>query len=354
MEARAVTEDNGQPKLDKVTHQPRTESFIAVAFPKGQEQGWWGTDWGAKVVAKAQQDWPGGEWQRHDFAWKIEDGDSTIPNKAGKKNCDREGYPGHWILKGQTGLGIKCYHAGHYDQLEQIQDKRAIKPGDYCRVVFTTKGNGPSQSPGVYINPQLFELSQVGQAIMLEGGPSAADTFGASAPQLPQGAQTMQGGGPGGMPGGAPQGPGGPGGMPGGMPGAPGNAPAGPGGPGGMPGGAPQGPGGPGGMPAGGGGAGGFGAPQGPGGPGGMPAGGNGPGAQPQGYSAPTSQVQQATDFLNPQQPAPNPGYQQPAPQAPAGPSPEDRFSLNGQVWSRAQLHASNWTDQAIDQLPRA
>ena len=304
MEPRAVTDDNGQPKLDKL-NQPRSQVFIAVAVPKGPETGWWETEWGAQVFAKGQADWPGGEWQRQDFAWKIEDGDSAIPNKNGKKNCDREGYPGHWIIKLTTELGVKCYHAGHYDALEQIQDAKAIKPGDYCRVVFSVKGNGPSQSPGVYVNPHLFELSQVGQAIILEGGPSAVDAFGGSAPQMPANAQVMQAGAPA-VPGGAA--------MPGGVPG--GAA---------MPGGAPA-------MatpPAA--------APQAP------------PAAVAPAAVAPPAQVTQAPDFLN--SPAPAPGN--PAAPAPQAAAPE-QFNVNGQVYTREQLTASGWTADAINQLPRA
>jgi hypothetical protein len=190
MNSNAVVDDRtGQPKLQADGVTPRTEVYLGVAIPKAGEAHWNQTEWGQKIHQQAVADWPNGEYNAPAFAWKIVDGDSQVPNKRGRKPCEREGYPGHWILNLATGLPVKCYHAGRYDPTQQIQNKNEIKPGDYCRVLVTCRGNNPSQSPGVYLNPSLFELTRAGVEIVLDTGPSASDAFGGSAPQLPPGAQ---------------------------------------------------------------------------------------------------------------------------------------------------------------------
>jgi len=169
---------------------PRTSTFIAVAVPKTPGVPWQNEPWGQVIVKEAQDVWNLGEWQHPTFAWKVTDGDSTIPKKPfggkpGRIPAQCEGYPGHWIIGCSTELGIKCYHVGKYDPTQQIQNKDEIKCGDYCRVLISVKANKPSQSPGVYINPTLFELSRAGQRIVTGDGPDAATAFGGSAPVLP-------------------------------------------------------------------------------------------------------------------------------------------------------------------------
>ncbi len=166
-------------QADGVT--PRMELYIGVAIAKGQETHWNQTPWGQQIYQAGVADWPNGEHGAAAFAWKVADGDSQIPNKKGKKPCDREGYPGHWVLNCSTALPLRCYHANKYDPTQQIQNKNEIKAGDYCRVVINCRGNGPCQSPGVYLNPALFELSRPGVEIILDNGPVAADAFGGGA-----------------------------------------------------------------------------------------------------------------------------------------------------------------------------
>lgn len=173
-----------QPKLDN-TGNPRTEYYFALAIPKQGEQAWSQTDWGAKIHQAAQMGWPNGEHAAPTFAWKIVDGDSTIPNKAGKVPAQREGWAGHWVLHLATGIPVRCYHVGKYDPTQQIQNKDEIKPGDYGRACIMARGNAPSQSPGVYLNPSMFELSRAGQLIVLDSGPDAASVFGGQAPAVP-------------------------------------------------------------------------------------------------------------------------------------------------------------------------
>lgn len=177
------------PVMDPVTGLQRTDLYFAVAVPKAGEQGpegWKTTPWGAQIVAAGVRDWPTGEHASPQFAWKITDGDSVIPNKKGIVPNTRQGWPGHWIVHCSTMLGISCHHVGKYQPVDQIQVEAEIKCGDYCRVSLEVRGNGPCQTPGVYVNPKLFELSRAGDPIISEGGgPSAADVFGGGAQTTP-------------------------------------------------------------------------------------------------------------------------------------------------------------------------
>lgn len=192
MKARLITDDKTkQPKLNKAGEQMH-ETYVGLALVKSSGvTDWRQEQWGQQIAQKAAQDWPAGEHGAPSFAWKVTDGDSAIPNKKGNKPCDREGYPGHWVINCATTWTVKCYHAGQYDPHQQIQDENAIKPGDYCRVAVDVKGNGPSESPGMYLNPIMFELTRAGVEIVLSGdGPDANEVFGAApAGQLPAGAQ---------------------------------------------------------------------------------------------------------------------------------------------------------------------
>lgn len=189
MDHQTVTDDNNQPKPGP-DGTPRTEVYLAVAIPKGSEQHWNATDWGRAIWQAGAEGWPGGEFNSPQFAWKITDGDSTVPNRRGKKPCERDGWPGHWVMHLSTGLNVKCFHAGQYEPINQIQEKHAIKRGDYCRVCINAKGNAPSQTPGVYLNPTLFELTRAGVEIQ-GSGPDPSEAFGTAPAQLPPGAQVQ-------------------------------------------------------------------------------------------------------------------------------------------------------------------
>lgn len=178
----------GAPKIDSMGR-PRTSITIGTAIPKGAEQHWNQTEWGQKIWNIGVAAWPNGEWRAPTFAWKVIDGDSQIPNKKGHKPCDKEGWPGHWVVMASTELSVNCFHAGRYQPHEAIQRKEEIKRGDYIRLFLDVKGNNPSESPGVYVNPVLFELTRAGVEIVSANAPDASAAFGAVAAQLPPGAQ---------------------------------------------------------------------------------------------------------------------------------------------------------------------
>src|SRR5215213_4439762 len=82
--------------------QPRLDFYFAVAIAKGAEQHWATTPWGSEIWATGHAAFPNVA-SSPAFAWKVKDGDSTIPNKKGKKPCDQTGFRGHWIVSLSSG-----------------------------------------------------------------------------------------------------------------------------------------------------------------------------------------------------------------------------------------------------------
>jgi len=188
MEMHAVTDDKTKIQKTFADGSPMFNQSVGVAFPKNGTTHWEQTEWGAAIKAAAVAAYPRGEHGMKTFSWKITDGDSTEPNKKMVTPASREGYPGHWVLFASSCFPTPCYHVGKYAPHEVIQNKDEIKRGDYVRLVFNTKMNGSTDSPGMYINPVMLELARAGQQIMSANAPDAAAAFGGSAPVIPQGA----------------------------------------------------------------------------------------------------------------------------------------------------------------------
>ena len=176
-----------QPMIGK-DGQPVKEVYIGIGIPKGQEADWKETDWGKQIMMAAldaENGYDSATTRRPDFSFKVVNGDSDIPNKNGIAPNTDPHKRGHWVLNLTTRIPYPCYHVGKYNPLDAIQDANAIKLGDYVRVNIVAKGNKPAKSPGVYLNPNLLELSRPGEAIVREGsGPDAASVFG-GAPSAP-------------------------------------------------------------------------------------------------------------------------------------------------------------------------
>ncbi|OYW62725.1 MAG: hypothetical protein B7Z31_00195 [Rhodobacterales bacterium 12-65-15] len=179
-----TTDAEGRPLVYKTgadAGKPRTSFFIAIAVPKGAEAHWNQTPWGAEIWNVGHQDFPQGQADHPAFAWKVEDGDSALPNKNGKKNCDREGYPRSWVLKFSSSFPSPAYNADGSAKIEP----ESIKPGYFIQINGDVTGNGSMQQPGVYLNHKMVALAAYGTEIVY--GPDAADAgFGAS--PLPAGA----------------------------------------------------------------------------------------------------------------------------------------------------------------------
>lgn len=168
-----------------------TQRYIGLAIPKNGQTDWKNTEWGRVFYLEgtnAVNGYKNGEDQHPSFSWKITDGDSTIPNKRGKKPCEQQGYAGCWIVHISTELPYGCYHVGKYDPIQAIQNPDEITCGDNARVLVDVKPNrrkdgSAAKTPGIYVNPRLLELSSKGEPIVTEAsGPSASAVFGGGAP----------------------------------------------------------------------------------------------------------------------------------------------------------------------------
>lgn len=119
------------------------------------------------------------------FAFKVADGDGVDEN--GKSNANKEGFAGHWVVKFNSSFPPRCFHQGHYQSHEVIQDKMAIRRGYFVRVAGTMEPNNNPQRPGVYMNLGMVEL--VAQGPEITSGPDASAVFGgAPVAALPAGA----------------------------------------------------------------------------------------------------------------------------------------------------------------------
>lgn len=206
-----ITDDHGRPKMQADGQTPATEISFGLAIPKGPEQHWAETEWGSVIWQEGMNGFRNGEFNMPAFSWKIVDGDSQIPNRKGNKPCDKEGYPGHWVLSFSTRFDIKLFDYIH-GQGGEIFEEGVIKNGHYVQVYADVKPNNENnpnvQSPGVYLNPVYVAHSAYGPVIATSSGPDVA-TVGFGGGQLPPGAsKTPIGGGfnPAGPQGNAPQG----------------------------------------------------------------------------------------------------------------------------------------------------
>lgn len=182
----STTDAEGKPLVVKTgpnAGQPRVNYFFALAIPKGAEPHWAHTPWGNQIWTVGNQAHPNAA-QSPAFAWKIEDGDSQIPNKKGRKPCDNEGWRGHWIVKFSGGFAPKVYQQEGSGYV-QVMQKDFCKPGYFVEVAFSVEGNGSTSQPGVYLNHSMVCFRAFGQEISF--GPDVASAgFGQSA--LPAGA----------------------------------------------------------------------------------------------------------------------------------------------------------------------
>jgi hypothetical protein len=181
-----TTDAEGKPLVIKTgpnAGQPRVNYFFALAIPKGTEQHWAHTAWGQQIWNVGNQAFPNAA-QSPAFAWKIEDGDSQIPNKKGRKPCENEGWPGNWILKLSGGYAPKVYQQEGSGYV-QVMQKDFCKPGYFVEVAFSVDGNGSQSQPGVYLNHSMVCFRAYGPEISF--GPDVASAGFGAAP-LPAGA----------------------------------------------------------------------------------------------------------------------------------------------------------------------
>ena len=182
--------------------QARTDFPIGIAITKTQPH--WATEpgWGETIWAEGHASWPGGQAQRPDFAWKVQDGDSTVPNLEGRRPCDNPGWPGHWVIW-FSGTNPPPVADGRRI-MEGVPaawstEPGLVMPGDYVEVFCSVVGN-EAESPGVYLNcealclrgyhpegrlTQRVDLASAGFGAPLPAGASAAPTGNALMPAAP-------------------------------------------------------------------------------------------------------------------------------------------------------------------------
>lgn len=122
---------------------------------------------------------------------KIQDGDGF--DGDGKPNNVKEGHAGHWIIKLSQPSAPKVYEAGKYAEMERVDidpGKHSLfKRGYYFRVNIAAQDSGIDAQPGMFLNPQMIEITRAGTEIT--SGPDAFSVFGgapapaAAAPPAP-------------------------------------------------------------------------------------------------------------------------------------------------------------------------
>lgn len=181
----------GHPKAG----QPKISWFFAVAIPKNRgENAWWDTPWGREIFFVGQSAWPQGQWQHQSFAWKIEDGDSQVPNKRNRKNCNTEGMPGCWIVNFSSSFAPKiCDERG-----QPILEPDVVKNGYWVEVYGSVASNETASNPGVYVNHEHVSFRGRDKEIFSGTDPSAVGFGRAAVPShvsmAPVGNATMPSG----------------------------------------------------------------------------------------------------------------------------------------------------------------
>jgi hypothetical protein len=182
-----TTDFDGKPLVYKTgsdAGKPRVQYFFAIAIPKNPGETHWAyTEWGKVIWAVGNAAFPQAA-QRPDFAWKVEDGDSMIPNKRNRKPAEQEGWKGSWVIKFTSSFAPMIYkqEAGAFVQLTEPD---MVKAGYFIQVAFTVDGNGQQGNPGVYLNPGAVCFRAYGSEISF--GPNV-DEAGFGAAPLPAGA----------------------------------------------------------------------------------------------------------------------------------------------------------------------
>jgi hypothetical protein len=184
-----TTDAEGKPLVVKNgpnAGQPRVQFFFALAIKKSAESHWSQTAWGAIIWKIGYAAFPQAA-SSPAFAWKVEDGDSAVPNKKGKRPSDHEGWAGHWIVKLSGGFAPKVFqqNGSSFDELSQPD---FVNAGDFVEVRAGVDGNGSQSQPGVYLNYSMVCFRAYGPRIVF--GPSVEEAgFGQSA--LPAGASIV-------------------------------------------------------------------------------------------------------------------------------------------------------------------
>jgi hypothetical protein len=166
--------------------QPNPQFFVAIAVPKSDPL-WPGFMQMLYDAAKAE--WPAmfpptgvpaplyGIQAVHPvnpvFTFKVKDGDGLDRN--GKRNADKEGFAGHWIVSAASSYAPKCAKPTSPGAWETLTDPESIKRGYWIRLAGSFASNDSVNTPGMYVNLDLIELAGLGTVIV--GGADFATAF---------------------------------------------------------------------------------------------------------------------------------------------------------------------------------
>jgi hypothetical protein len=186
--AKTRTDNLGKPKMSADGVTPMIGFDFAVAIKKTAAH-WFQEQythpqhgviaWGDMIKKVAEATF-GAQSTHPSFAWKVVDGDSTIPNKNNKRPVDQEGYPGHWVIWFSQGW---CPALCNADGSRELTEPDSIVPGYFVQVLANVVDNGKtSQSPGVYMNPEAVALAAYGEKIIIASVDTASIGFGGALP----------------------------------------------------------------------------------------------------------------------------------------------------------------------------
>lgn len=162
------TNGKGKPFIYKTgakKDQPYKQYSFGIAIPKEAGHTHWNqTAWGAQIWEEGKV---GGPNVHHlpSFSWKIADGDSNVPNKAGNKPCEQEGYKGCWVVWFQANDFVVPVYNANGTQI--IAEPGTVKPGYWVQVRFECDYNNSTESPGVYLQQKMVAYSAPDTEIIL-------------------------------------------------------------------------------------------------------------------------------------------------------------------------------------------
>ena len=166
--------------------QPREKYFIAGAVSKQdpEAENFIGLLWSLAMQTRPNMFDPNTrQCLRNNFSFKYVDGDSTEQDENGKRFCDKEGFPGHYVVFFSNGFPPAV---GTQGMAQLITDKERVKRGYYVRVLFEVASNDSDSKPGIILNHRAIEFIGAGEVI--HSGPDLKQAFGQQAVgYVPQG-----------------------------------------------------------------------------------------------------------------------------------------------------------------------
>jgi len=181
-------DQDGKAYVDK-NGKPFVKFQFGIAIPKTPNVPWEQEVWGASIMRVANASFPGdfdpaskALLPGREFSFKVQDGDSNIPNKKGNRNCDKTGYPGHWVIGVSNGFAPRYMDKTNQNAIEN----NLIKCGYFVQLGMTVKSNMSQQTHGVYLNQGLVCFTAYGEEIASGGFDDSGMVFGNAA--LPAGA----------------------------------------------------------------------------------------------------------------------------------------------------------------------